>query len=101
MKIEPIPNTSSGNLLELLSLCSEAFVPTLGLRLVGPFELLGVNRPTPAPASHLCHYRCYYDPPEFLTVVAGDEKTQFHMGYFRCIGNQQISLNINIKQDMK
>ncbi|TKC33187.1 hypothetical protein EI555_012165, partial [Monodon monoceros] len=29
------------------------------------------------------HWRFYYDPPEFQTVITGDNKIQFHVGYFR------------------
>lgn len=29
------------------------------------------------------HWRFYYDPPEFQTIIIGDNKTQYHMGYFR------------------
>ncbi|XP_053428112.1 histone PARylation factor 1-like [Nycticebus coucang] len=29
------------------------------------------------------HWRFYYDPPEFQTIIIGDDKTQYHMGYFR------------------
>eukprot|EP00069_Balaena_mysticetus_P001423 bmy_15277T0 len=29
------------------------------------------------------HWRFYYDPPEFQTIIIGDCKTEFHMGYFR------------------
>ncbi|KAK2118418.1 mannoprotein [Saguinus oedipus] len=29
------------------------------------------------------HQRFYYDPPEFQTIIIGDNKTQYHVGYFR------------------
>lgn len=29
----------------------------------------------------LCHWRHFYDPPEFLTVLTSESK--FHMGYWR------------------
>lgn len=58
---------------------------TLGLQLVGPFDILaGANRNTknPQPNFHL-HWRYFYDPPEFQTVLKGSEDTQHHMGYYR------------------
>uniref|UniRef100_A0A2K6SRN4 Histone PARylation factor 1 n=1 Tax=Saimiri boliviensis boliviensis TaxID=39432 RepID=A0A2K6SRN4_SAIBB len=29
------------------------------------------------------HRRFYYDPREFQTIITGDNKTQYHVGYFR------------------
>ncbi|XP_027875106.1 histone PARylation factor 1 isoform X1 [Xiphophorus couchianus] len=58
---------------------------TLGLQLVGPFDILaGANRnaKNPQPNFHL-HWRYFYDPPEFQTVLKGSEDTQHHMGYYR------------------
>jgi len=71
-----------------LLLLTDAFLPSLGLQLVGPYDVLagktkrhaGSGRP-----NYLCHWRYYYDPPEFLTVVRGDDKKQFHIGYYRYI----------------
>lgn len=63
----------------------EALSP-VGLTLVGPFDVLSGNL---GPGSkykkseYLRHWRYYYDPPEFQTVMKGDEKKQFHIGYFR------------------
>ncbi|XP_032420147.1 histone PARylation factor 1 isoform X2 [Xiphophorus hellerii] len=57
----------------------------LGLQLVGPFDILaGANRnaKNPQPNFHL-HWRYFYDPPEFQTVLKGSEDTQHHMGYYR------------------
>ena len=59
----------------------------LGLTLVGPYDVLAgdckkMNKYGKTPC-YLTHCRYYYDPPEFLTVIKGDTKTQFHMGYFR------------------
>nr|CAD7605046.1 unnamed protein product [Timema genevievae] len=64
---------------------SEAF-KDVGLYLVGPFDVLSgdlkkvKNRRL---SSYLRHWRYYYDPPEFQTIVRGDEKQLFHMGYYR------------------
>lgn len=33
----------------------------------------------------MLHWRYYYDPPEFLTVIKGDDEKQFHIGYFRYV----------------
>ncbi|XP_047120870.1 histone PARylation factor 1 [Schistocerca piceifrons] len=63
----------------------EALCP-VGLTLVGPFDVLCGNL---GPGSkykkseYLRHWRYYYDPPEFQTVIKGDEKKLFHIGYFR------------------
>ena len=66
---------------------ADAFKKTLGLQLVGPFDVLAGRSKKRNSAgkkpNYLIHWRYFYDPPEFLTVVRGDDKTQFHMGYFR------------------
>ena len=59
-----------------------------GLLLVGPFDILGDKIPDSAVRSSrlfLRHWRFYYDPPEFQTVLTGSGKNekQFHIGYFR------------------
>lgn len=68
---------------------ADALLDTVGLQLVGPFDILagkhkGVkkNRHGKQP-NFLLHWRYYYDPPEFQTVIRGTGNTQFHMGYFR------------------
>ncbi|XP_035385983.1 histone PARylation factor 1 [Electrophorus electricus] len=63
----------------------DALLGPLGLRLVGPFDILAEK--------HLCcsaaqsvfhlHWRYFYDPPELQTVLQGCNDTQHHMGYFR------------------
>lgn len=63
----------------------DALLDSCGLRLVGPFDIISGklkksnNR---RPADYLCHWRFYYDVPEFQTVLANLE-TDFHLGYFR------------------
>ncbi|XP_018573352.1 histone PARylation factor 1 [Anoplophora glabripennis] len=57
----------------------------IGLKLVGPFDVLAgkfvnVNK---SDEEYLLHWRYYYDPPEMQTVLKGDDKTGFHIGYFR------------------
>ncbi|XP_078533185.1 histone PARylation factor 1 isoform X1 [Lissotriton helveticus] len=63
----------------------DALKSSLGLQLVGPYDVLAGKHKT-SKKSELnfnLHYRFFYDPPEFQTVVVGDSKTQYHMGYFR------------------
>ncbi|KAL4683446.1 hypothetical protein H8959_021140 [Pygathrix nigripes] len=62
------------------------FLQSLGLQLVGPSDILAGKQKTQenstGPNVNL-HWRFYYDPPEFQTITTGDNKTQYHMGYFR------------------
>ncbi|XP_069553551.1 histone PARylation factor 1 [Brachyistius frenatus] len=62
-----------------------ALKDALGLQLVGPFDILvGAHRNSknPQPNFHL-HWRYFYDPPEFQTILQGSEDSQHHMGYYR------------------
>lgn len=62
-----------------------ALKDTLGLKLVGPFEILAGTHKTsknPQPNFHL-HWRYFYDPPEFQTILLGSEASQHHIGYYR------------------
>ncbi|XP_076584752.1 histone PARylation factor 1 [Chaetodon auriga] len=62
-----------------------ALKDTLGLQLVGPFDILAgahKNCKNPQPNFHL-HWRYYYDPPEFQTILLGSEDSQHHIGYYR------------------
>lgn len=61
-----------------------------GLKLCGPFDVLGGIIPSDAPRSeslYLRHYRYYYDPPEFQTVITTTDTSEdsklVHLGYFR------------------
>ncbi|GLG99828.1 Uncharacterized protein GBIM_06210 [Gryllus bimaculatus] len=57
----------------------------VGLFLVGPFDLI-LNRESfkkCKKVEFLRHWRYYFDPPEFQTVIKGDDKTEFHLGYYR------------------
>ncbi|XP_016347355.1 UPF0609 protein C4orf27 homolog [Sinocyclocheilus anshuiensis] len=63
----------------------DALKETLGLRLVGPFDILCKKHKSSCasqPKFHL-HWRYFYDPPEFQTIIRGNVDTQHHMGYFR------------------
>lgn len=63
---------------------TDALKETLGLRLVGPFDILSKKHKSSAshPNFHR-HWRYFYDPPEFQTIIQGNVDTQHHMGYFR------------------
>jgi len=63
----------------------DAFLPSVGLQLVGPYDVLaGKTKSGPvARPNYLRHWRYYYDPPEFLTIARGDDNKQFHIGYYR------------------
>ncbi|XP_059482614.1 histone PARylation factor 1 [Neocloeon triangulifer] len=55
------------------------------IRLVGPFEVLaGVLKESKhqVPAT-LHHWRYFFDPPEFQTVICGDDRKGEHWGYYR------------------
>ncbi|XP_044536742.1 histone PARylation factor 1-like [Gracilinanus agilis] len=57
-----------------------------GLQLVGPFDILSGKHKVENKATDLnfnLHWRFFYDPPEFQTIINGDDKTQYHMGYYR------------------
>lgn len=65
---------------------ADALATSLGLRLVGPYDILaGKHKMKKSPTGLNCnlHWRFYYDPPEFQTIIIGDNRTQYHMGYFR------------------
>ncbi|KAL7302979.1 hypothetical protein TKK_0004205 [Trichogramma kaykai] len=57
----------------------------VGLILVGPFDILAgkITKDTPNLDSFLTHWRYYYDPPEFQTVLKGNDKEGLHFGYWR------------------
>lgn len=67
------------------SLEQDALRETLGLQLVGPFDILSERHKdcsNTQPNYHL-HCRYFYDPPELQTILQGSAETQYHMGYFR------------------
>ncbi|KAL4230286.1 hypothetical protein ACF0H5_010671 [Mactra antiquata] len=77
---------------------TDALKELTGLKLVGPFDILagkhkGVTKNSKGKKrNYLLHWRYYYDPPEFQTVIAGDSTTQYHMGYFRDDPNELPAL---------
>lgn len=63
-----------------------ALSDSLGLKLVGPYDILSGSFDDISESditSYHLHWRYYYDPPEFLTVLKGDDKTGYHVGYYR------------------
>ncbi|KAK8754733.1 hypothetical protein V5799_002555 [Amblyomma americanum] len=65
---------------------SSALHDLLGLRLVGPFDVLAgklTNKSVKTSDDFLCHWRYFYDPPEMQTVLSADDETMYHIGYFR------------------
>lgn len=55
----------------------------VGLHLVGPFDVLDGELKDCTKEEALRHYRYFYDPPEFQTVLKGLDKTGEHYGYYR------------------
>ncbi|KAM3831270.1 histone PARylation factor 1 isoform 1-T1 [Vipera latastei] len=68
----------------------DALKSSIGLQLVGPYDILSGKHNTnkSREINFNLHWRFFYDPPEFQTIIVGDSKTQFHMGYFRDIPDQ-------------
>ncbi|XP_051993812.1 histone PARylation factor 1 [Xyrauchen texanus] len=63
----------------------DALNETLGLQLVGPFDILSKKHKHSASSqpNFYLHWRHFYDPPEFQTIIQGNRETQHHMGFFR------------------
>ncbi|XP_068177226.1 histone PARylation factor 1 isoform X2 [Antennarius striatus] len=85
-----------------------ALKDTLGLQLVGPFEILAGAHKTSKnlqPNFHL-HWRYFYDPPEFQTILLGSADSQHHIGYYRdtpdslpsFVGENEAKKGYNITQ---
>nr|XP_060634703.1 histone PARylation factor 1 [Anolis sagrei ordinatus] len=69
----------------------DALKSSTGLQLVGPYDILaGKHKKTNAPrdVNFNLHWRFFYDPPEFQTIIIGDSKVQYHMGYFRDVPDE-------------
>nr|CAG4636424.1 EOG090X0BAY [Eubosmina coregoni]SVE69992.1 EOG090X0BAY [Eubosmina coregoni] len=67
---------------------NEALKDTLGLELVGPFQLLdsaaAKQENLKTVTDYVTQWRFYYDPPEFQSILVGaDLKKGYHLGYFR------------------
>ena len=82
----------------MLLLLTDAFLSSLGLQLVGPYDVLAgktkkyVSRAGSGRPNYLRHWRYYFDPPEFLTVIRGDDRKQFHLGYYRYLDTYHLLL---------
>lgn len=60
-----------------------ALTHTLGLQLVGPFDVLaGAHRNVKTKPNFHLHWRYFYDPPEFQTIIKNDGN-KLHFGYYR------------------
>ncbi|KAL2305073.1 hypothetical protein Nmel_007042 [Mimus melanotis] len=69
---------------------SDALVSSVGLKLVGPYDIIA-GRHKEAKSTDVnfnLHWRFFYDPPEFQTILVGDSRTQYHMGYFRDVPDE-------------
>ncbi|CAL1280728.1 unnamed protein product [Larinioides sclopetarius] len=55
----------------------------LGLHMIGIYDLLSQKLPRNKEIALHCHYRYYYDPPELQTVIRSNDKSLYHIGYFR------------------
>ncbi|XP_069600321.1 histone PARylation factor 1 isoform X3 [Ranitomeya imitator] len=62
----------------------DALNSSLGLQLVGPYDILSrKHKEAKSAINYNLHWRYFYDPPEFQTIIVGDSKTQYHIGYYR------------------
>ncbi|KAA0190745.1 hypothetical protein FBUS_06243 [Fasciolopsis buskii] len=69
----------------------DAFVNSLGLKLVGPFELFARDGILPDElVDSPLYYRYFHDPPELVTIMTGSDG--WHLGYFRDRPNDVPSL---------
>lgn len=62
----------------------DAFL-SVGLKLVGPYDVLAGHMnelDTNDVEKTVLHWRYYYDPPEFQTILASTS-SEFHIGYYR------------------
>ena len=62
-----------------------ALESSLGLVLVGPYDVLAGKLKGVPWEKCVLHCRHFYDPPEVVTVLeaSGDDAHGFHIGYFR------------------
>lgn len=66
--------------------CPQEAFKDVGLTLVGPYDVLAgkfYDIEEQSDDNYLLHWRYYYDPPECQTVLRGDDKTGYHIGYYR------------------
>ncbi|KAI1238384.1 hypothetical protein IHE44_0013110 [Lamprotornis superbus] len=69
---------------------SDALVSSVGLKLVGPYDIIAGKhkKAKSTDVNFNLHWRFFYDPPEFQTILVGDSRTQYHMGYFRDVPDE-------------
>ncbi|XP_044011697.1 histone PARylation factor 1 isoform X2 [Aphidius gifuensis] len=67
---------------------------SIDLELVGPFDVLSgkITEPKNDKDIYLTHWRYFYDPPEFQTILKGNDKEGLHYGYWRDEPNEQPPL---------
>lgn len=78
----------------------EQIFQQFGLQLVGPFDVLAGKFDSAdlfEPGDYLRHWRYYYDPPEFQTLLRKD-KTGIHYGYWRDSPNENCLVARNDAQ---
>ncbi|KAH0616096.1 hypothetical protein JD844_026940 [Phrynosoma platyrhinos] len=70
----------------------DALKSSIGLQLVGPYDILaGKHKANGSKDVNFnLHWRFFYDPPEFQTIIIGDSKIQYHMGYFRLFLSRKL-----------
>lgn len=85
------------NVNQVMVCFSDALVSSVGLKLVGPYDILAGKhkKAKSTDANFNLHWRFFYDPPEFQTILVGDSRTQYHMGYFRYFISCVLLLHYN------
>ncbi|XP_063166262.1 histone PARylation factor 1 isoform X4 [Candoia aspera] len=79
----------------------DALKSSIGLQLVGPYDILSGKHKSTNKSKDInfnLHWRFFYDPPEFQTIITGDSKTQYHMGYFRLFLSKKLKELTNKKR---
>ncbi|VVD03470.1 unnamed protein product [Leptidea sinapis] len=62
----------------------ESLMASVNLELVGPFDLVSGKLPKLEDTKlYLSHWRFFYDPPEFQTVLKKRGNSEVHIGYYR------------------
>lgn len=62
----------------------EKLLDSVNLQLIGPYELFLNKLPKLKDKDlYLIHWRFFYDPPEFQSVLKKKGKSEFHIGYYR------------------
>ncbi|KFM60466.1 hypothetical protein X975_11695, partial [Stegodyphus mimosarum] len=88
--VKEILKSMPEDFLDFWSFCStineskpeDAFAE-LGYHLVGVYDILARKLLDDKKVVLHCHWRYYYDPPEFQTVIKLDGGDLYHIGYFR------------------